>query len=239
MLMSYHAIAAAIALNLYTMKDDPFSPLPLGPRDQIKPEIIRLPENTLVNKLLFSDDTEFDWLCPKHFQLLSLKHFTPLSIARKAAEFLSIPNTRVLDIGSGAGKFCLTAGYHFRETFFYGVEQRHELHHLAENIKRYTDLPNVNFIYGNVTQINFKEFDHFYFYNSFYENIDQINKIDDTIELSEGLYNYYTQYLYMALSAKPSGTRLVTFHSLEQEIPPDYRLADVSYDTLMKMWIKE
>lgn len=237
--MSYHAIAAAIALILYTMKDDPFSPLPLSPRDQVKPEIIRSPKNKLVNTLLFSDDTEFDWLCPKHFQLLSLKHFTPLSIARKAAEFLSLPNTRVLDIGSGAGKFCLTAGYHFPKTFFYGVEQRHELHHLAENIKRYTDLANVNFIYGNITQINFKEFDHFYFYNSFYENLDPLYRIDDTIELSESLYDYYTQYLYAALNAKPSGTRLVTFHSSEQEIPPDYRLADVSYDTLLKMWIKE
>lgn len=237
--MSYHAIAAAICLNLYTMKDDQFSPLPLDPQDQTKPEITRSPEKKLINELLFSDDTEFDWLYPKQFQLLSLKHFTLLPIAQKAAEFLSLPNTRVLDIGSGAGKFCLTAGYHFPKTFFYGVEQRYELHHLAENIKRYTDLPNVNFIYGNVTQINFKEFDHFYFYNSFFENIDQINKIDDTIELSESLYNYYTQYLYMALSAKPSGTRLVTFHSLEQEIPPDYRLADVSYDTLLKMWIKE
>ena len=239
MLMPYHAIAAAIDLNLYTMKDDPFSPLPLSPRDQIKPAIIRSPKNNLVNKLLFSDDTEFDGLCPKHFQLLSLKYFTPLSIARKAAEFLSLPNTRVLDIGSGAGKFCLTAGYHFQKTSFYGVEQRHELYHLAESIKRYIDLPNVNFIYGNVTQINFKEFDHFYFYNAFHENIDQMYQIDNTIELSEGLYNYYTQYLHMALSAKPTGTRLVTFQSLEQEIPPDYRLADVSNDTLLKMWIKE
>ena len=118
--MSYHAIAAAIGLNLYTMKDNPFSPLPLRPRDQIKPEIIRSPENNLVNKRLFSDDAEFDWLYPKHFQLLSLKHFTPLFIARKAAEFLSLPNTSVLDIGIGAGKFCLTAGYHLSETFFYG-----------------------------------------------------------------------------------------------------------------------
>ncbi|MCQ6957163.1 class I SAM-dependent methyltransferase [Mucilaginibacter aquariorum] len=221
------------------MKDDPFSHLPLRPRDWIKQEILRSPENNLVNKRIFSNDTEFDWLYPKHFQLLPLKYFTPLSIAQKAAEFLSLPNARVLDIGSGAGKFCLAAGYHFRETFFYGVEQRHELHHLAEDIKKSTNLPNVNFIYGNITQINFKEFDHFYFYNSFYENIDPVNQIDNTIELSEGLYNYYTQYLYMALSSKPAGTRLVTFHSLEHEIPPEYRLADVSSDTLLKMWIKE
>jgi SAM-dependent methyltransferase len=237
--MSYHNIAAAIAIDLHKMKNYPFPYLPPDSGDQIKPGIIGPSKNNLTNKRLFSDDTEFDSVYPEHFQLLSLKHWTPLAIARKAAEFLSLPNTRVLDIGSGVGKFCLTAGYHFRETFFYGVEQRHELHHLAENIKRYTDLPNVNFIYGNVTQINFNEFDHFYFYNSFYENIDPVNQIDNTIELSEGLYNYYAQYLYMALSAKPPGTRLVTFHSSEQEIPPDYRLADVSYDTLLKMWIKK
>lgn len=239
MLMSYHAIDVAMALNLHTMKNDPFSLQPPGPQGQIKPEIIRSPENNLINKHLFRDDTEYDWLCPKHLQLLSLKYFSPLSIAQKAAEFLSLPNTRVLDIGSGVGKFCLTAGYYFPKTCFYGVEQRHELHHLAENIKRYTDLSNVHFIYGNVTQINFKEFDHFYFYNPFYENIDQTNTIDDTIELSEGLYDYYTRYLYTALNAKPPGTRLATYQSLEQEIPPDYRLADVFYDTLLKMWIKE
>ncbi|MFC0513132.1 class I SAM-dependent methyltransferase [Mucilaginibacter angelicae] len=193
----------------------------------------------MIKSLLFSDDAEFDGICPEHLQLLSHTYFTPLPIARKAAAFLSFPNARVLDIGSGIGKFCLTAGYYFPEAFFYGVEQRHELYHLGENINRYLDLSNVNFIYGNVTQINFKEFDHFYFYNSFHENIDPVKQIDNSIELSEGLYNYYTQYLYIALSAKPSGTRLVTFHSSEDEIPPDYRLADVSYDTLLKMWIKE
>jgi hypothetical protein len=149
-----------------------------------------------------------------------------------------VPDTRILDIGSGIGKFCLTAGYFFPNSFFYGVEQRHELICLAEEAKGYLKLPNVNFIHANITQVNFKQFDHFYFYNSFYENIDPVNQIDDTIEISESLYTYYTQYLFKILSEKPSGTRLVTFHSLEQEIPPDYKLADVCYDTLLKMWIK-
>jgi hypothetical protein len=68
--------------------------------------------------------------------------------------------------------------------------------------------------------------------------VDPAGQIDDTIELSQGLYDYYTQYLQTALCTKPAGTRLVTFHSLEDEIPVEYRLADVSYDTLLKMWIK-
>lgn len=187
---------------------------------------------------LFSDDAAFDWLYPEHFQLLSLKHWTPLAIARKAASFLAEPNARVLDIGSGIGKFCLAAAYYFPETYFYGVEQRHELICLSEEAKGYTQLPNVNFIYANITQVNFKEFDHFYFYNSFYENIDPENQIDDTLELSQSLYAYYNQYLCAELDKKPSGTRLVTFHSLEQEIPSGFKLAAITCSGLMKMWIK-
>lgn len=222
------------------MKDDLFTPLLPSAWDQSGPKIMLPQKKKVIKSLLFSEDAEFDGICPGHLQLLSSKHFTPLPIARRAAEFLSFPNARVLDIGSGVGKFCLTAAYHFPDVFFYGVEQRHELYHLGEHIKRQADLPNVNFIHANMTQINFKEFDHFYFYNSFYENLDQINQIDHSLELSEGLYDYYTQYLYMALSAKPSGTRLATYHCLGQEIiPPDYKLADVSYNTLLKMWMKE
>lgn len=200
--------------------------------------ISQLKNRNDVNNSLFKSDAEFDQLYREHFQLLSPKHWTPLAIARKAAEFLAEPDARVLDIGSGTGKFCLAAGYHFPETFFYGVEQRHKLICLAEEAKGFTNLTNVNFIYANITQINFKEFDHFYFYNAFYENISPEDKIDDTIELSESLYTYYTQYLYAALKVMPRGTRLVTFHSLGQEVAPGYHLADVSPDSLLKLWIK-
>ncbi|MDP9080449.1 MAG: methyltransferase [Bacteroidota bacterium] len=216
------------------MKVYPFSYFPPLPDDHDENLVVRLN----LNASLFSNDAAFDWLYPEHFQLLSLKHWTPLAIGWKAAEFLAEPGARVLDIGSGIGKFCLAAGYHFPETHFYGAEQRHELICQAEKAKGYTALSNVNFIYTNITQVNFKEFDHFYFYNSFYENIDPENKIDDTLELSESLYAYYNQYLRTALDQKPAGTRLVTFHSFEQEIPPGYKLADTACNGLMKMWIK-
>src|SRR5476651_569012 len=219
------------------MKTYPFSYFPPLPDNDSDWPVIKLKIDNL-NDSLFSNDAAFDWMYPECFQLLSLKHWTPLAISRQAAEFLAEPGARVLDIGSGIGKFCLAAGHHFPDTFFYGVEQRHELIYLAEEAKGYTKLSNVNFIYANITQVNFKEFDHFYFYNSFHENIDPENQIDDTIELSESLYTYYNQYLCAALDKKPSGTRLVTFHSFEQEIPPDFKLADIFCNGLMKMWIK-
>jgi SAM-dependent methyltransferase len=188
--------------------------------------------------ILFEEDGAFDCLYPKHIEEISHKHWTPLSVVRKAAQFLSEPDARVLDIGSGVGKFCLAGAQYCPDTFFFGVEQRHELVLYGEEAKQYTQLANVHFFHANMTQINFKEFDHFYFYNSFYENVDTLQRIDDTIETSFGLYKYYTQYLMNALDQKPSGTRLVTFQSLEEEVPSSYTLANVSYDTLLKMWIK-
>jgi SAM-dependent methyltransferase len=215
----------------------PFSHFPPESDDANSGLVVKLKKGQF-KATLFSNDAAFDWMYPEHFQLLSLKHWTPLAVARKAAVFLAEPGARVLDIGSGIGKFCLAAGYEFPETYFYGVEQRHELIYHAEEAKAYTQLPNVHFIYANMTQVNFKEFDHFYFYNSFYENIDPSGQIDDTIEISESLYTYYTQYLFKALDEKPPGTRLVTFHISGEEVPSGFKLVDIANDGLMKMWIK-
>ncbi|MES2109763.1 MAG: hypothetical protein V4577_13480 [Bacteroidota bacterium] len=125
------------------MKVYHFSPFPPQPDNQNAGLAKRLKRADL-NASLFSSDAAFDRMYPEHFRLLSLKHWTPLAIARKAAAFLAEPGARVLDIGSGIGKFCLAAGYEFPETDFYGVEQRHQLVYHAEGVKVYTGLRNVN-----------------------------------------------------------------------------------------------
>ena len=197
------------------------------------------PGQNTINASLFSDDSEFESLFPEHLQSMSPKQWTPLHIIQKAVNFLATPDAKILDIGSGIGKFCLAGAYYFPETLFFGVEQRYELIVLAEEAKHYTRLPNANFIHANITQVNFNEFDHFYFYNAFYENIDMVNRIDDTIETSYSLYCYYTQYLLSVLKNKPSGTKVVTFHSSDGEIPPNYKLVNTYNNSLLKMWIKE
>jgi len=192
-----------------------------------------------MNSSLFQNDSDFDWIYPEHLQLLSSRHWTPLRIARKAANFLAVPNTKVLDIGSGIGKFCLAGAFHYPNTIFYGVEQRRQLVQVAENAKSYTQIYNAGFIHANVTQINFKKFDHFYLFNPFWENIEHNHKIDNTIETSFSLYAYYTQYLFNELLARPSGTRLVTYHSSAEEVPPNYKLIEGSDEPLLRMWISE
>lgn len=193
----------------------------------------------LVNPTVFRHDTTFDDLYPEHIQNLSRLHWTPIDIAKKAADFLAIPGARVLDIGSGVGKFCITAGFFHSETAFFGIEQREKLHAFAETAKAEIELPNVHFIHGNLVELDFRNYDHFYFYNPFYENIEPDNRIDYTVRTSFELYDRYSVFVYEMLRDKPSQTRLVTFHAPDKQIPPGYKLVNNTYSAALKMWIKE
>lgn len=187
----------------------------------------------------YVNDAAFDWLYPQRIQQLSRRHWTPVEVARKAARFLATGlGDRILDVGSGVGKFCLIGGHHYPESTFYGIEQRKELHNFARSAQRLTGVENVQFIHGNVTQIDFDDFDHFYFYNAFFENLAEDGHIDQDTEYSASLYHYYCRQMFQGLAHKPGGTRVVTFHSLEDEIPPTYQLVDASVDFLLKMWVK-
>ncbi|WP_145665465.1 class I SAM-dependent methyltransferase [Chitinophaga polysaccharea] len=196
-------------------------------------------DNMPSKPIWYANDAAFDWLYPERIQQLSKRHWTPMEVAKKSAKFLSGgTGKKILDIGSGVGKFCLIGGYFFPEATFSGVEQRKELFHFAQAAREVTCTANVDFINCNFTQVNFDEYDHFYFYNSFFENLVDDGQIDQQIEYSTSLYNYYARSMFKSLENKPGGTRLVTFHSLEDEIPPSYQLVDATVDFLLKMWIK-
>lgn len=187
----------------------------------------------------FESDTVFDALYPINIQTLAKKHWTPIDVAKTAAEFLAIePNSKILDIGSGVGKFCLTAAFFHPNNLFFGIEQRENLVEIANQTQLKLGLKNVLFIDGNVMEMNFNEYHHFYFYNAFFENIAGTEKIDEDISYSLQKYNSYNIFLYKQLQSKPAGTRLVTFHSLENEVPTNFMLVDAKMDNLLKFWIK-
>jgi SAM-dependent methyltransferase len=187
----------------------------------------------------FDSDFNFNLLYPAPIRAVAEKHWTPLAVAQKAANFLAIsPEVKVLDIGSGSGKFCLTAAHYHRQTSFFGIEQRSDLVALCNELKEKLQLTNISFLCDNITNVDFKDFDHFYFYNSFYENIEGTVKIDYNIPYSEELYDSYNRYLYKQLNKKPAGTRLVTYHSFGSEIPKGYEVVQTDYDDYLKYWIK-
>jgi SAM-dependent methyltransferase len=195
--------------------------------------------NKAYSEKWFYSDTEFNTLYPLSIQALARYHWTPLSIAQKAATFLAGEgNVSILDIGSGVGKFCLAAAFQTPNALYYGVEQRKSLIDIAEGARKSLQLENVIFMHGNFTQLDFRKYDHFYFYNAFYENLDGTDKIDDSIDYSGELYNYYNRYLFKVLQKKPEGTRICTLCSLENEIPPDYQVVKSEMNGLLKFWIK-
>ena len=188
----------------------------------------------------FESEGQFHLLYPSMLHSLSRNHWTPLLVAQKAAHFLAAENgARILDIGSGIGKFCLAAAYHKPNAVFYGIEQRKDLVDYAEAARRVVGLNNVSFIHGNITEIDFKNYDHFYFYNSFYENLATAEKIDNSVAYSIELYNQYSSFLYRQLEKKPSGTRVATYHGMDDIMPPDYLEGGNDMNSLLKYWVKE
>ncbi len=177
---------------------------------------------------------------PADIIALAGKHWTPLAVACMVADFLAAgkKNARILDIGSGVGKFCLAAAHYKPNAIFTGIEQRAQLVAHAENAAQQLGLKNVCFLHGNFIKLDFKKYDHFYFYNSFYENFDFTTKIDDSVTHSSELYHSYSHQLHKMLQQKPVGTRLATFHSLEDEIPNDYLVVGSEMENILKFWEK-
>lgn len=193
-----------------------------------------LPLNYYVN------DAVFDSFFPERIRKISKVHWTPLAIAKKAATFLApLPGSKILDIGSGIGKFCLTGAHFFPTSEFHGVEQRRELVDLAVEAQIRSSVENVQFLHGNFTELDLGYYNSIYFYNAFAENIVEFALIDDSIEYSMALYLYYSSYLCRSLENMVSGTRLVTYHGYEHEIPAGYELVDHNADKSLKMWIKK
>ncbi len=187
-----------------------------------------------------STDLKFNLLYPRPIRSLAQRHWTPLRIARWAAEFLGTePGSKILDIGSGVGKFCLAGSLCAPAVNFYGVEQREYLIDHALAAQETLGVDNVHFIHGNFTQLNFSQYDHFYFFNSFYENLDDYERIDETISYSEGLYEYYARHLYNGLRSMPKGTKIASYHTLWHEIPGEYRMVESLENGALNFWIKK
>jgi len=188
---------------------------------------------------LFQSDPVFDGLYTLRAQQLSAIHWTPIEVAKKAAAHLTEGNKgRILDIGSGVGKFCIVAAHYFPQHSFYGVEQRKALIDEAVIAQKATCTNNVTFIHSNFNAIDLQHYDHFYFYNSFSENLFHYKPIDNLIQASPAIYDEYLNELYNLLEEKPAGTRLATFHSPEAAVPPSYHRIKYVTGESLELWIK-
>lgn len=183
-------------------------------------------------------DNDFDSIYTRRIREISKIHFTPVDVAKTAARFLvNKPGANVLDVGSGAGKFCMI-GAACTNGFFTGVEQRESLYQISELLSKGHRLLNTQFIHSNIMEIEFRAFDAIYFFNAFYENILPKNPIDNSVKLDRALYAVYARYVREQLGKMPVGTRLATYFSYMCEVPGSYKIQSIGFDGKLKLWNK-
>ena len=170
-------------------------------------------------------DLRFDLIYPEAIRRLSEIHWTPVEVARRAAELLHVgPKTHVLDIGSGPGKFCMVAALTTNGKFT-GVEQRPDLAKMARNVARHYKIPRVSFIPAKMEEIDWSRFTGFYLYNPFIETLyEEDARIDGHVDFGQIRYIKQVRFVQRKLVVLPIGTRIVTFHGFGGEMAPGYEI---------------
>jgi len=184
-------------------------------------------------------DREFDAPFPLKMRKLSSTHWTPVGIAKKAISFLESAGCKsVLDLGSGLGKFCLIAA-DSAGIKISGIEQRENLVQLARKIAVNHQLSNLEFIHGDLISLDFRDFDGFYFFNSFEENINSKDSLDRQSNINSIQYEQYVLALRAKFDVLPIHTKIVTYCGEAAEIPESYRMVQQSHKGKLRFWEKQ
>jgi SAM-dependent methyltransferase len=169
---------------------------------------------------------------------LSGTHWTPVEVAKKAIAFLDDAGGKaVLDLGSGAGKFCLVAAANSGARIT-GVEQRENLVQLSKKLALKYQVNQVDFIHGDLKNLDIRRYDAFYFFNSFEENINLKDKLDKEVNINFEQYHTYIELIREKFDAATVGTRIVTYCGDATEIPESYQLVKSSNKGKLKFWEK-
>jgi cyclopropane fatty-acyl-phospholipid synthase-like methyltransferase len=184
-------------------------------------------------------DKDFDRIYPETLRGLSNRHFTEVEVAIKAAQFLvTKPKQKILDIGSGVGKFCFVAGS-YTDAQYTGVDYRKNFVQLCDHLTMKHGFKNVNFIHSDIKDIDFENYDNFYFFNSFLEHKDATAQIDETVSVNIENFKKYFEFLFKQFETLPNGARIVTYHANSIQIPSSYKLLGSHFDGLLKCWEKQ
>jgi predicted RNA methylase len=169
-------------------------------------------------------DSVFDQVYPPYIRRASETFWTPVAVARTAARWLGETECkRILDVGSGPGKFCIVLSLALQRRVS-GVEQREELVQIARRAASAYGAK-VTMVHGTVECIDPKRYDAFYLFNPFGENLyDPDDHLDDSVELSpqRGLRDLAVVEAW--LDAAALNTCALTYHGFGGRIPSTYQL---------------
>jgi hypothetical protein len=187
------------------------------------------------------NDFEFDELYPLSIRIMSTVFWTPIRVALRATQLLvDTPGCRVLDVGSGSGKFCQIGGL-TSEGVFSGVERRDTLVECAIEVASLLDVPRVTFTRGHFDMLNPEAYDAFYFFNPFEENeYARKNQFDRRVPFRKESFGDDVQKAERFLAEARPGARVVTYNGFGGKLPPSYDLVtreDVGCS--LELWVKD
>ena len=185
-------------------------------------------------------DEDFDAIYPFEIRELSERHWSSVFVSKIASDFFcNQKSVKVLDIGSGAGKFCFVGAALHPGSEFHGIDIRENFIELSNQLKEKHQISNTSFELQDVLQMNFSGYDGIYFFNSFQEKIDPTSAIDQRSEISIEQYIMYTNHLFNELNKVPIGTKLVTYFAEDFCVPDSFRLISTHFKGELKFYLKD
>jgi hypothetical protein len=185
-------------------------------------------------------DEKFDEIYSFEIRELSERHWTAVFVAKVASDFFCNQKpVKILDIGSGVGKFCFVGAALHPASQFHGVDIRQNFIDISNQIKNTYALYNTVFFQKNVLDINFDGYDGIYFFNSFQEKIDTTSALDYKSEISIEKYIAYTTHILKELNKMPAGTKLATYYSEDFCVPPSFKRIETHFEGKLKFYLKD
>ncbi|HTA20113.1 MAG TPA: class I SAM-dependent methyltransferase [Polyangia bacterium] len=186
-------------------------------------------------------DLAFDDVYDERIRALSSQHWTPVAIAARAARLLTLAGaTRIVDVGSGAGKFCIVGALSTRAELV-GVERRADLVAVARAAALRMGAARATFVHANVEAFPFDGFDGVYLYNPFFEHISRhLPLVDRHVVRSGRALRRIVHMLEEKLRAMPAPVVVVTYHGFGGRLPPAYSHVgdEPAGNDRLALWIK-
>jgi SAM-dependent methyltransferase len=209
------------------------------------PELKRRPVDRVAAQLRAGracSDPEFDQVYGHWHRSISVHYWTPVAIASRAARLLTAGGgRRVLDVGSGVGKFCIV-GALTTDAVFVGVEQRPRLVAVAQGAAKRLGAGRAVFVAGDFVDLDFSKFDAFYLFNPFEEFVcvDRV-PIDVSVDLSPDRFRYCVSVFMKKLRQVRRGARVLTYFGYGGPRPPGFRLVcrEAAGEDALILWQKE
>lgn len=186
-------------------------------------------------------DAEFDDAYPPGIRAVSSCFWSPVSVAIRAAELLVTSRaSRVLDVGSGVGKFCIVGAAATGATFT-GVEHRPRFVSVARRVADAFGVTSAHFQCATFDAVDAKNCEGIYLFNPFEENLwGPIEVLDKTVPLSRERFARDTVRAERLLASARVGTRVVTYHGFGSVMPPGFRLMlrERHRSGNLELWVK-